>query len=284
MKLTKSLVEEGSVFNLRRGRITATMTLILSVLTLFSCLKSILDESIYNDVLSVGTITKVLLVGAKGQDIISIPLALLLATLSLVFLKRPGYKTFITIIGITGNFFYAFGLYVMQGQYTTLYLVYLAIFSLSVYSMVFGLTSFTSEFAIKTSLPKSLRKAISIFLYSIVFMLGLVWVLRITPDIARHIPQDTYGVFVLDLGIVFPAIAIIATKLIRNQPYGNILSGVALVKASTVCLSWGFAEWYGRFDGIIKGNYNMLVLPSVLTIISLIFFTLYISKLKYKSL
>jgi len=65
----------------------------------------------------------------------------------------------------------------------------------------------------------------------------------------EHIPQDTYGVFVLDLGIVFPAIAITATMLIRGKPFGNILAGVILMKAFTVCLAWGFAEWYGRFTG-----------------------------------
>lgn len=281
MKLDESLAGKGMVFNLRRSKITAVMTLFLSILTLFVSLMSILDESIYKDVLSVGTITKALLVSSKAQDIIFIPLALLLALLSVVFLRSPGYKTFIIILGLTGSFFYGYGLYVMQGQYTTLYLIYLAIFSLSIYSLVFGLLCFTPEFAVKTSLPKALRIGISIFLYSIVFMLGLVWILRILPDLARHIPQDTYGVFVLDLGIVFPAIAIVATKLIQNKPYGNILSGVALGKAFTVCLSWGFAEWYCRFCGSIQGGYDMLFIPSVLTIISLVLFLLYISKLKY---
>ncbi len=281
MKLDEPLAGKGMVFNLRRSKITAVMTLFLSVLTLFVSLMSILDESIYKDVLSAGTITKALLVSSKAQDMVFIPLALLLALLSVVFLKRPGYKTFITMLGLTGSFFYGYGLYAIKGQYTTLYLIYLAIFSLSIYSMVFGLLCFTPEFAVKTSLPKALRVGISIFLYSIVCMLGLAWILGILPNIARHIPADTYAAYVLDLGIVFPAIAIIATKLIRNKPYGNILSGVALGKAITVCLIWGFAEWYGRFCGSIQGGYDMLFIPSVLTIISLVFFLLYISKLKY---
>jgi hypothetical protein len=230
---------------------------------------------------SVGTISKTILTSSKGQDIIFIPLALLLAVLSVDFLKHQNYKSFITMIGITSSLFYGYGLYSMQGQYTALYLVYLAIFGLSIYSIVLGFLSFKSEFEVKTSLPKSLRIGVSIFLYSIVLMLGMVWIIRITPDIAKHIPQGTYGVFVLDLGIVFPAIAIIATKLIRNKPYGNIFSGVALVKTITVCLSWGFAEWYSRFCGTIEGGYDMLLIPSILTVIGLVFFLLYISKLKY---
>jgi hypothetical protein len=233
-------------------------------------------------VLSAGTITNFLLVGSIAQDIISIPLAILLALLSVVFLKRPGIKAFITILGLTGNFFYGYGLYVMQGQYTSIYLIYLAIFSLSIYSIVFGLLSFSPEIVMRTLLPKTLRNSISIFLYFIVVMLGLIWLIRISPDIARHIPQDTYGVFILDLGIVFPAIAITATKLIRSKPFGNILAGVALMKAFTVCLSWGFGEWYSRFVGSTQGNYDMLAIPSVLTLISLMFFILYLHKLQLK--
>jgi len=266
--------------NFKRSRMTACMTLILSVLALFACLAGILEKSIYEDVLSVGTITKFLMVGSVGQDIIFIPLALLLALLSSLFLKQPGIKSFITILGLTCNFFYGYGLYSIQGQYTNIYFIYLAIFSLSIYSIVYGLLSFSGEFVESTSLPNRFRISISIFLYSIVLMLGIVWLIRIIPDITRHIPQDIYGVFVLDLGIVFPAIAITATMLIRSKPFGNVLAGVVLMKVFTVCLSWGFGEWYGRFSGNIQGSYDMLLIPTTLTIISFVFFILYLSKLQ----
>lgn len=266
--------------NTARGKLTATMALILSMLVIFSCLQGIFNESIYNDVLSTGSMTKFLLIGSRAQDIIFIPLALILALISIFFLMRPNYKLLISIIGLCGNFFYGYGLYSMQAQYTKIYLVYLVIFSLSIYSIVLGLLSFPAGFAAGTSLPKGLRWSISIFLYSIACMLGLVWVIRISADIARHIPQDTYGVFVLDLAIVFPAIAITATQLIRRKPFGNILAGVALMKAFTVCLSWGFGEWYGRICGVIQGSSDLLVLSTALTISGFIFFVLYILKLR----
>jgi hypothetical protein len=274
------MIKSKSGIILGRGKTTAAMGLLMSMLILFACLMGIFKESIYNDLLSAGTITKILLAGSRAQDIIFIPLALVLAFSCVLFLKSPSYKLLITIIGLCGNFFYGYALYAMQGQYTEIYLVYLAIFSLSIYSIVLGLLSFSAESTAKTSLSKGLRRSICIFLYSIVSILGLIWIIRILPDIARHIPQDTYGVFVLDLGIVFPAIAIAATLLIRKKPYGNILAGVALMKVFTVCLSWGFGEWYGRIYGIIQGSYDMLIIPSVLTILGFIFFTLYILRLK----
>jgi hypothetical protein len=105
MEFKKSLSGDISGIIIQRSRITAVMTLIMSVLIIFSCLAGILKESIYNDVLSSGTITKFLLAGSRAQDIIFIPLAVLLAFLSVLFLRRPGYKILITIIGLCCNFF-----------------------------------------------------------------------------------------------------------------------------------------------------------------------------------
>lgn len=104
------------------------------------------------------------------------------------------------------------------------------------------------------------------------------------PDIARHIPNDTYGVFILDLGIIFPAIMITVSELIRGEPFANILKGVVLIKEITVCLSWGFGEIYIRIIDNTIGGYDMLVIPILLTILSVILFVLYIQNLQYKEL
>jgi hypothetical protein len=111
-------------------------------------------------------------------------------------------------------------------------------------------------------------------------MLGFIWLIRISQDIAKHMPQDTYGVFILDLGIVFPAVAVSATRLIRRKSFGIIFSGIALIKALTVCLSWGFGEWYGRINGTIQGSFDMLMIPTALTLMSLVFFLIYLFKLR----
>jgi hypothetical protein len=89
MEFKKSLSGDGSGIIIQRSRITAVMTLIMSVLIIFACLSGILNENIYNDVLSSGIITKFLLVSSRAQDIIFIPLAVLLAVLSILCLRRP---------------------------------------------------------------------------------------------------------------------------------------------------------------------------------------------------
>lgn len=262
------------------GRATALMALLVSLLSLFASLSGVFNKALYDDLVLTGTMSPALVVGSRGQDIVFIPLALLLAALSILFLFNHNHKIFITILGLTGNFLYGYALYAIQGQYTAFYLLYLLILGLSIYSMIYGFLSFDSEYVRTTFLPKSTRTAISVFLLFIVGMLGPIWIARIIPDIMKHIPQETYGVFVLDLGIVFPAIAITAVMLLRKKPFGNILAGIILFKAFTICLSWGFAELYSRMNGMISGSYEMVAIPGILTLISLFFFVLYINKLK----
>lgn len=264
---------------LQTGRMTAIMALLISLMSLFVSLSGIFNKSLYEDLLQVGSITQTLIIGSRGQDIVFAPLALLLAVFSILYLFNHNYKIFITILGLTGNFLYGYALYAFQGQYTTLYLMYILILGLSIYCLIYGFTSFESDFIKTTFLSKSIRIAISVFLFFIIIMLGPIWIARIIPDITRHTPQETYGVFVLDLGIIFPAIAITVSMLLRNKAFGNILAGVILFKAFTICLSWGFAEVYSRLNGVISGNYEMVAIPGILSVISLVFYVVYIQKL-----
>jgi len=266
--------------NIRMSRYTAIMAFIISFLALFAALKGLLNQSLYEEVRLAGAMTKFLVTGSLAQDFISVPLGLILALLSLVFLKRPGLKIFIAILGLTGFFFYAYGLYVIQGQYTSIYLVYLAIFGLSIYTLLFGLTGFELNAIAHYRLSWAIRISISLFLFLTLLVLVPVWLLRMMPDIGRHIPGDTYGVFILDLCVVFPAFGIIITQLLRNKPYGNILAGVALLKALTITLSVAFGEWFQAFYGSRQPDYGMIVIFSVLTIVSLVLLVFYLIKLK----
>lgn len=268
------------MLNVQRSRATAVMTLIISILAVYAATVGVLDKNIYNDLLQKGTISKTLLIGSVAQDIISIPLGLILAVLSIVFLKRRGYKSFIAILGLAWYFFYAYGLYVIQGGYTSIYLVYMVIFGLSIYSMIWGLLSFPHELVAKIRLSRALRLSVGVFIIIILFILVPGWLLRITPDIARHIPGETYGVFILDLCIVFPALGQITVMLFKNKPFGNILAGVALIKTLTLCLSWSFSEWFSPIYGGFDIHYDMAVISSALTVISFILLIPYMIKLK----
>ncbi len=265
--------------NIGRSRLAAAMAFALSCLALYAALEGLLDKNLYQEVVSVGTITKSLMIGSLAQDIISVPLSVILALLSLLFIKQPGFKKLITILGLTGYFFYGYGLYVIQGQYTSIFLVYLAIFSLSIYSIILGLLSFETSALKAYHLPSLLRWSIIIFFCLVLSILIPGWLLRISPDIAKHIPLGAYAVFILDLCVVFPAIGVTAGQLIQRKAFSVVLAGVVLFKLFTVCLSWGFSEWFLQFYGF-GINYSLLAISGTLTIVSLLLIVLFLLNLR----
>lgn len=259
-------------------RLVLVMSLIGGLLAAYSSWLGIFNRSIYEEVQAVGTISKLLVVGSTAQDVTSLPLGIVLAILSSLCWVRPSVKRMVALLGISVYFMYAYGLYVIQGQYTDLYLVYLTIFGLSVYSLVFGLAAIDTDSVEQLRLPRWLATTIGAFLLAIVLILTPVWLLRMGPDLAAHVPGDVYGVFVLDLAIVFPAFAVTATYLFRRVPFGNILAGIALVKTFTLCLSVFIGEGLKPVHGF-EADLSMIAVFGGLTAISGLLGGLYLHQL-----
>lgn len=256
----------------------AAMALLISILTSYASWKGLADPTVYEDVCAAGTISKLLVVGSTAQDLISLPLGILLGVFSLFCMKRQILRLHVAMLGISTYFSYAYGLYVIQGQYTSLYLVYLAIFGLSIYGLVFGLTALKPDLIEQIRLPRWVAYTISAFLIAIILLLTPVWLIRMGPDLAAHVPSDVYGVFVLDLAVVFPAFAVTASYLIRQIPFGTILAGIALVKTFTLCLSVFIGESMKPGHGF-EADVSMIAIFGGLTVLSGCLGTIYLRML-----
>jgi len=197
-----------------RSRITAAMTLALSVMAVIAALTGLLNRNIYDGALATGVHSEELMAGTISQDIISVMAGVILAILSILFLRRSGNKLFIVMLGLTGHYFYGYGLYSIQGLYAPLYLVYLIIFGLSVFSLVYGITSFRHTVVNQYRLPEALRKSTGIFLALIVLVFVSLWMSVLVPNSLKNLRPEAYGVFVLDLAVIMPVLGIVAFKLL----------------------------------------------------------------------
>lgn len=262
------------------GRVCAMIAGAVSVLAVISAGKGIWDSSIYGDLLASDRLSKNLYYGSIAQDMVILPLSIILFCLAVYFLLKHQAKVMIAMIGLVWCEFYAFGLYVIQGQYTDIYFLYLGIFGLSIYSMIFGLLSLGGVPEEKVILPKRTSRWVGGFLSAILLMMIPLWILRMIPGIMANQPGETYGVFVMDLGIVFPAIGMITGMLFRNKAWGKILAGVALVKTCSLCLTWGFAEIYGPIIRHLPMSLEMAGTSAFFTIISGILLVPYFRQMK----
>jgi hypothetical protein len=263
------------ILNSTRAFIASWLIIFAATLSLVAASWSIIDPQLYAAPLAAGSINNFLLNGSVAQDMLTVPLSSVLLVVSITYLKTGKLRPFIVMLGLATYLFSSYGFYVMQGVYTDAYLLYMAIFGLSVYSLILGLCSIRRQFIPFQPLSASLRIAVAVFLAAILLVVGPVWIILLLPAVAAHLPGNTYSVFVFDLTIIFPALAAIIYLLFRSKPLGSVLAGVALVKAFTLCLSLSFGEFYGPSTHDLAINAANLGIFATLTALSAVLLLTY---------
>lgn len=264
--------------HIRGTTTTSFLNLMVAVLAFWASIMGVFKPQIYRELLSSGAITKALIYGSTIQDIISIPAAILLFCVSIAFIKKRTMKRLILMQGLSAYFFYGYGLYAIQGQYTSMYFIYLTILGISIFSLIFGCTALAT-ISKEAYLPKSVRYSIGVFIAIILVVLVPAWIGRMMPDVINRAPGELYGVFILDLAVVFPALAVIAFHLFRGNKNGYLFAGVALVKTFTLCLSVALGEWLKPVFGFSQ-DMAMIFVFTVLTGISAVLSMFYFAKLR----
>jgi uncharacterized membrane protein (DUF485 family) len=115
------------------------------------------------------------------------------------------------------------------------------------------------------------------FLLLILAVLVPGWLIRMAAQIRQHAPETAYAVILLDLCIEFPAFGITVAGLLRRKAFAVPLTGVMLVKAFTVCLSWGFGEWFAIANAG-KSEVSLAFISTALTVISAVLLVLYLRR------
>jgi hypothetical protein len=217
-------------------------------------------------------------VGFRAADAITLILALPLLIISLVLYQRRQLKGGLLLTGVLAYFLYNYGSMAFGAAYNPLFLIYIILFSASLFAFVLLLTSFQEQELpshFSADLP---RRTIGIFLIVSGGILSLVWLaLSIVPALLSNaVPLEvaSYTTFitgVVDIGIVAPALIISGALLLRNVPIGYLLSSTMLVFTVTLgsnLLSAGIAQ---LLTGVVTtGQFIGFTVPFViLTLIAL---------------
>lgn len=174
------------------------------------------------------------------------------------------------ILGLLGYFFYAYGIYVIERIYNPLYLLYMAIFGLSFYSMFYSLASFQKETLQQAQLPKRIRNLSIIFLLISPIIFIPLWTTQILILIETNQKIEFYySIYILDLCFIMPLFIIATIMLARNQGLGLILTPALFIKAFTLLFSVALGAILAPFYNQII-NIADLVLYLTLSLLYLI--------------
>ena len=198
----------------------------------------------------------VLLPQNLGTDLVTLCIGIPLLAVSAIAMQRGSLCSRLLWLGALGYLVYAYGMYALGVRWNPLFLAYLALFGLSVFTLTIGVVGTDAALLCERAKRAPVR-SVAGYLILIAVMVAALWLAEEVGALLRgSVPASvvqfeapTNIVHVFDLGIVLPAFVIAAVMLLRGRPWGYVLAGMLLVKASTVGLWVAVMIWFSARQG-----------------------------------
>lgn len=259
---------------LQKLGINKILWFLLAFFSLIASLTGAINPGIYSKV-----VNPEFLSGVISQDLTTI-IASIIILFCIVRTKKEHFLKQIIVLGIIAYLFYAYGIYVIEQFYNALYLLYMAIFGFSFYSIVYFVVNIRQDILQRVQLPRLMRNVSVGFLMFVPLLFFPLWISRLLPLIQTGQKIEfAYSIYILDLCFIMPLFIIIAIMTAKEQGLGLLLTPALFIKGFTLLFPVGLSE-------IIKIIYNQTVntggilLYWGLSIIFLILVILYFKNLK----
>jgi hypothetical protein len=180
----------------------------------------------------------------RGQDLVTLA-ALCVLVVALILARRGSARALLIWIGVLGYVWYTYVGAAFVYRFNELFLVYVALFSLSSAALI-ALLAPLHVAALHATFDKNApRRATALFLLAMAAILSAMWLSQIVaflvsgalPDLIVKANAPTNYVFVLDLGVVVPVSVLGAVLLWRDAAWGYVLAAAMAVKAATMGLA-----------------------------------------------
>lgn len=180
----------------------------------------------------------------RGQYLVTL-FALTVLILVLVGVRRGSPRATLVWLGLLGYIAYTYTGAAFAYGFNALFLVYVALFSLSGAALIAGLLGIDAPALREAFDHRTPRRAVIASLLVMAAVLCLLWLGQIIPFFKEgKLPEmivlaktPTVYVFVLDLGVVVPLAVLSAWWLWCDRAWGYVLSGFVLVKAAAMGLA-----------------------------------------------
>ena len=237
--------------NLKTNKI---LWIITTSLTLVVALIGVILPHIYDDVFP-----KEFILGALPQDVLTILICLVLFVV-ISKVKEDNVKFQIVIIGVISSFFYLYGIFTIERVYNFLYILYVAIFAMSFWSVLYGFMNIRKEVCRKATLSKAMTQTSAISGIVIAALFTFLWIAALVPLIRDHNRIEfLYSIYILDLCFVMPAFFLTAIMSLRKNGLGLVLMPAIYILGFFVIFPLGLGELAKPFHGQIANYGTMMV-------------------------
>lgn len=181
----------------------------------------------------------------RGADFVRLFVAVPVFAGAIYFTMHGSIRGLIVWLGFLWLAVYDYAFYLFAATFNELFLVYTAIFALSVATLIWALPQLDLQ-AIRAQFTDRVpTRLISGYMAFWVLMLGGLWVAQSVAFIVTgNVPQSvidsghpTAIVFALDLGMLLPVVALAAYWLWKREPWGYLLAVMVNVKGAAYALA-----------------------------------------------
>lgn len=187
--------------------------------------------------------SKSMAVQAIAQDWVTLIIGIPLLIVSLILFHKGRFRGQLLLAGTIGYFLYTYTSYSFLSAFNFLYLIYVSLFSISLFSFVLVMKLIKTD-QMKTKIGEKIpHRTVSVYLLFMGTMLLFLWLGRIVPafiDGQAPFGLDIYSTPVIqsmDLGLIVPLCFISAVLLWKKKPWGYLLAAILLVKGFTLFLA-----------------------------------------------
>ena len=175
----------------------------------------------------------------QANDLVTLALGLPLLAISFWLSLRGSLRGRLLMTGTLGFILYTYITMCFGAAYNTLFLIYVALFSLSLFAFILSMTSFDLKTLPSHFSDKLPRGWIAGLLFFAAAFLSLAWLGRIAATFAPNsIPvlENTTSMFIqaMDLGLIVPLCVMSGVLLLRRRAWGYLLASIGLMKFLTM--------------------------------------------------
>ena len=187
---------------------------------------------------------------ARGTALVVLVVAVPTLAASMGPAARGSVRAQILSLGALAYLTYNAVMFVFGTPFNQLFLLYVAMLSLSVAALIVGVSAARASRMVVDRLP---ARPIAIYIWVVVLLNALAWLRTIVPALLDERPTAfldgtglaTNPVFVQDLAFWLPGMALVGFWLWRQRPGGALLAGAGLVFWVIEALGVAVDQWFG---------------------------------------
>ena len=227
---------------------------------------------------------------ARGTALILLCVALALLVVSMGLASRGSVRAVIAWLGSLAYIVYNSVLFVFMTPFNRLFLLYVSMLTLSIWSVVMILYHLDVEAVRSRFSPRTPTRWIAGFLFLLMVLNAGAWLMQIIPALIKGgSPQFLEGtglttnpVHVQDLGFWIPLMAIAGIWLWQRRAWGYVLVGALLTFGVIETIGVGVDQWFGAHADPTSSVASAAFLPvaAVLAVVEMIPLAVYYRSLQ----